>query len=147
MTPSFYLPYPYSPLPFINPHPPCGFSAKAPGGEFVSFGDEVLQATDVGALGAELYLGLAVLYLVYGLVGLVKGQIQGGSGFIFPNRGGGGLEGTQELPDLGRGVASQHVDGQVGRFGILDFLWPAAVVALGGDEQVGLVKVIDDIHR
>ncbi len=49
-------------LPLKNPHPSLGFSAGAFGRKVVSLGDEVLQAADVGALGAELYLLLSILH-------------------------------------------------------------------------------------
>jgi hypothetical protein len=81
--------------------------AGALGGEAVPFGYEVLEAADIGTLGAEFYRFRATLNLVYGSLGLVQSLLEG-AGFCCFRRA---VDGVQELLDLGGSVAAQNEDG------------------------------------
>ena len=102
---------------FINSYPPVRLFAGALRGQGILLGYQVLEAPDIGALWAELYRGLPVLHFVNGFFCLAQGKLKPVClAGVF-----GGVYGIQELPDLRWRIAFQDVDGEIGRFGVLDF--------------------------
>jgi hypothetical protein len=108
-------------------------------------GDEVLEAPNVGALGAEFYFFLTILHQIDRFLRFIKGTFKGIHFLWFPP-GTVAIDSIQELPYLGRRVAPENVDRQVGIFCIFDLLGLAAVVVFRGDKQVSSAEVFGYVH-